>query len=152
MTSDNEVEDCPLYKVYTFGYEGKKIKELDAEVNRLGATIVDVRYAPYGRNKDFNRPELQRRYGAKYVWIQELGNKNYKTGGKTEFVDAGLGARRLGSITSDGTPVILLCVCKNPETCHRNDLAKKLNEECGWEVHHLPQVEKVQETGSLFAE
>ena len=117
-------------------------------MNRLGATVVDVRMKPYG-NPIFDRSELQKRYGHRYVWIKELGNKNDKTGGQVEFVDAELGARRLGSITSDGMPVILLCACGDLEACHRNNLAKKLNEECGWKIEHLPH--EIRKTGDLFA-
>ena len=139
------------YTVYTFGYEAYKITDLDVEVKRLGAIVVDVRFSPYARNDaKFNRAELQQRYGAKYVWIQELGNKNYRNGKPIEFMDEALGARRLGGITSDGTSVILLCGCQDRTTCHRTELAKRLNEECGWDVRHLP--EGMMEDGDLFAE
>tara|TARA_R110000824_G_scaffold18243_11_gene72643 strand:+ start:51 stop:476 length:426 start_codon:yes stop_codon:yes gene_type:complete len=139
------------YTVYTFGYSGKTIQQLDLEVERLGAVVIDVRIQPYG-NPVFNRSELQQRYGPKYVWIREFGNKNYKTGGPTEFVDVELGARKLGSIMADGTPVILLCVCENQWVCHRTDLAKRYNEELGWEICHLPYVEPKRESGYLFSE
>lgn len=138
------------YTVYTFGCANKKIQELEGEVYRLGATIVDIREKPYGLNKVFNRSELQDRFGARYVWIIEFGTKNYQSGKAVEFADAELGARKLGSITADGTPVILLCACENLRECHRDDLAKKLNEECGWKICHLPYVESVETDGYLF--
>jgi len=119
----------------------------------LGAVIVDVRIQPYARrDPDFNRPALQARYGSKYVWIREFGNKNYKTNGPTEFVNLDLGSRRLGAIVADGTPVIFLCMCKSHEGCHRTELANMFNDQLGWEVKHLPHKDTAPLIESLFAE
>ena len=130
------IEEHEPYTVYTFGHTSRTLAQLDQEVKRLGAVVVDVRIQTH--SSDFNRSKLQERYRAKYVWIKELGDKNYKTGGPTDYVDVELGVRRLGSITADGTPVILFCACKDYETCHRTELAKQLNKECGWKIQHLP--------------
>ena len=137
------------YTVYTFGFDGNSIKDLESAVRRLGATIIDIRMEPYGPSKVFNRPQLQNQFGARYVWIKELSWDGIcQDCGKVEVKDIDLGTRKLGSITADGTPVILLCACENIDECHRNDLAKQLNEECGWKICHLPQ--PVAKSGDLF--
>ena len=141
------------YTVHTFGYASRTIDRLDSEVNRLSAVIVDVRIQPYDRiDHDFDRPALQARYGSKYVWMREFGNKHSKTNGATDFVNLDLGARRLGAIVADGTSVIFLCSCKSHDGCHRAELANLFNDQLGWKVSHLPQDDAVPLIESLFAE
>ena len=122
--------------LYTFGYRGRRIEDLDADVERLRACVVDVRYSPFGRDHTWTRPGLQARYGPRYVWIREFGNKNYR-GGPIELLDEERGARRLGAVIADGTPAILLCACATPAECHRTVIAEKLRAELGWEIVHL---------------
>ena len=141
------MNDC-LYTVYTFGCDGKQIKDLTYEMDRLRAILVDIRSDPYGRCKVFNRPELQARFGARYIWIPELGSVNERNGKPPQFANIDVGARRLGGVTADGTPVVLLCSCEKYEHCHRLVLGEQLRDECGWGLQHLPFIHP--ESGNLF--
>ena len=47
--------------VYTFGYRGRTVDELAAEMERLNAIAIDVRYRPFGRgpNQTWSRKTLK---------------------------------------------------------------------------------------------
>jgi len=57
--------------IYTLGYLGWEVDEVEREVRRLGALLVDVRLRPLSRNPAFTAKRLAERFGARYLWIKE---------------------------------------------------------------------------------
>ena len=118
--------------VYTLGYSGRKMPEIEALVNRLGAVIFDIRFSPRSRAPVWSGKNFQTVFGARYRHVKALGNKNYK-GGPIALVDFEAGKK---AIETMGRPVILMCVCKNPAICHRTTIAERLRVE-GFTVEEL---------------
>lgn len=115
-------------KVYHFGYQGHKPEDLLAECRRLGAILLDIRYAPYSRwQAGWQRKSLQLLFGPDYLHVPQLGNINYKNGLPIEIADMEAGL----SIVFEqlkSRPVVLMCVCREFERCHRRLVAEELEE------------------------
>ena len=128
--------------LFTFGYSG--IDDADALRRLIGgapiADIVDVRLRPFGR-RPFNGPTacqaLIESLGPTYRWDQRLGNLAYETGGvqikDIEAIETVLTALRTGR------NVALMCVCPQPEDCHRLTL-------CEEAVRRMPDLQIVHLT------
>jgi uncharacterized protein (DUF488 family) len=108
--------------VYTAGYSGRSLAALRQLAETLDATIFDVRFSPRSRHPQFSGPRLAEVLGERYVHVPAFGNRNYK-GGPVEIVDYEAG-RAL--VAAHPRPVILLCVCRDPATCHRTVIARRL--------------------------
>src|SRR5581483_2491336 len=124
--------------IYTAGYTGMTVEQLEGMMARLEGRplLVDVRFSPRSRNPAWAGSNLRARFGADYLHVNALGNRNYRGGGPIELVDADEGARVVGPILKD-RPVVLLCACKDHRECHRKDAAEALAERLGAEVRHL---------------
>ncbi len=61
-----------------------------------------------------------------YTW----GNLNYKSGGDIELKDYDAGRQLLAD---EPRSVVIMCLCKNPATCHRSTIAAMLQAD-GYEV------------------
>lgn len=125
-------------KIYTMGYCGWRVEDVAALLEKLDAVLVDVRMMPRSRwKREFNCSALQKRLGDRYAWIRAWGNRNYK-GGPIEIVDFVGGVDEVVAMRGPGRrPVVLLCGCKDVNTCHRKVLAEKLAERWDAEVEHL---------------
>ena len=138
--------------IYTLGYSGWKIEDVEAVLDRLDAILVDVRMVPRTRWAPlWNSAALQTRLDDRYVWIREFGNVNYKsTFEEIEIADFPTGERRLRQLTAGGKAVILLCGCRDVNVCHRTVLAERLAKEWDAEGSHLAapdkQISSVQRT------
>lgn len=125
-----------LHKIYTWGYQGKQMGELVGLVNKLGAVPADIRYSPFSRNVTWNKAELQLTFGDKYHWIRALGNVNYKGDGPITIANWDVGTTAVGKLL-EVSPVILICVCKDVEHCHRKVVGEGLAERFGVALEHL---------------
>ena len=124
--------------IYTLGYVGWKMEDIEATVNRLDAILVDVRMVPRSRAPIWNGSTLHKRLGDRYVWLREFGNRNYKgTVDQIEIADFPAGLERLQAIAATGRAVVLLCGCPAVSTCHRKVLADWLAKAWKVEVVHL---------------
>jgi len=119
-------------KVYTMGYGGQKLPLVQKAVAELGAVIFDIRYSPRSRNPTWNGANLRRVLGARYRHVKAFGNRNYK-GGPVEIVDYEAGKK---AVEQCGRPVILMCVCRDYQRCHRRNIAEQLRAD-GFEVEEL---------------
>jgi uncharacterized protein (DUF488 family) len=134
--------------IYTLGYSGWKIEDVEAVLDHLDAILVDVRMVPRSRVATWNVGVLSRRLGQRYLWLREFGNRNYK-GGPIDIVDFAAGQAKLVEITAchgesprsrtSGKSVILLCGCADVKVCHRKLLAEWLAKAWQSEVEHLTQ-------------
>lgn len=110
--------------IYTTGYTNKDPHDLASLAERLGATVVDIRFSPGSRHERWRQPALIARLGDRYVHVVELGNENYATpsaGIKIHDIERGI--RRLLDLTE---PLILLCACEQAACCHRAAVADEL--------------------------
>jgi activating signal cointegrator 1 len=130
--------------IYTYGYQGSTPEQLLGTVNDLGAVLVDIRYSPWSPNPHWRKLALAELVGAnRYQWIQDLGNVNYKSGGPIRLLRPEAAAVRLREVL-DHRSIVLLCACRDWETCHRRDAAEYLSEALQAPVEHLSP-----DTGSL---
>jgi uncharacterized protein (DUF488 family) len=124
--------------IYTLGYSGWKIEDVEAVLKRLDAILVDVRMVPRSRAPVWNGSAFHKRLGDRYVWLKQFGNRNYKgTFEEIEIADFPAGERRLREMTAGGKAVVLLCGCRDVNACHRKVLAERLAKAWGAEVSHL---------------
>jgi uncharacterized protein (DUF488 family) len=114
-------------QVYTIGYSGRKLTEIQRIAESLDATIFDVRISNRSRNRAFNGRNLREVLGDRYQHVKELGNVNYRKSGMehVRFLDLEAG---LEKIANHPQPVILMCVCKHDDKCHRSLVADELRE------------------------
>ncbi len=128
--------------IYTLGYVGWKIEDIEVVIGRLDATLVDVRMVPRSRAPIWNGSTLHKRLGDRYVSVRELGNRNYKgTVDQIEIADFPVGAAKLQTIAADGRAIVLLCGCPDVAACHRKVLAEWLAQAWKAEVVHLTRPE-----------
>lgn len=119
--------------IYTLGYANWSIAEVDRRLRDLDAWLADVRQSPHTTKPGFSRPELADRLGDRYDHIPALGNVNYKDGPiELKAPDEGL-----EQIRTRGLPVVLMCGCASPATCHRRIVAERLCEQVGGAPTHL---------------
>lgn len=124
--------------IYTFGYQGRAVSELQEEVTRLHAIVIDIRLRPRTWADGWAGPDLTRALGAAYRHIGELGNLNYHDHDlPIRIADAEAGLIMPSVLLRTGRSVILLCGCARPETCHRSVVADLLHERTGAIVEHL---------------
>jgi uncharacterized protein (DUF488 family) len=125
--------------IYTLGYSGWKIEDVEAVMERFAAILVDVRMVPRTRwQPQWNAAVLHARLGERYVWLREFGNRNYKgTFAEIEIADFPAGEKRLREIITPGRAVVLLCGCRDVAVCHRKVVAEMLAQAWNADVVHL---------------
>ena len=114
--------------IYTLGYSGWRIEDVEAVLERLAAILVDVRMVPRSRWAPlWNGSVLHNRLGDRYVWLREFGNRNYKgTFEQIEIADFPAGEKRLREIAAPGKAAVLLCGCRDVNVRHRKVVAEML--------------------------
>jgi uncharacterized protein (DUF488 family) len=123
----------PTLSLYTLGYARWSIEEVEHQMDELDALLIDVRQSPHTSKPGFSKPELASRFGTEYVHVPGFGNVNYKEGPiKLAAPDEGLRLLR----RNDG-PFVLLCGCRDAETCHRSQVAQVIQDEMGGSITHL---------------
>ena len=136
-----------LGDLFSLGYSGLGGAD---DLRRLLAgtgidTIVDVRLSQWSRNRAFSSRQTHvtvAEAGLSYVHLPGLGNLAYKSGGirvrNIEAIETVLAALRAGR------NVALMCVCPQPEDCHRLTL-------CEEAVRRMPDLQIVHLTRPLAA-
>lgn len=122
------------HPIYTVGYLGWKQPELIAALRRLNGLLVDIRFTPWSRNPQWIKANLEKLLGNDYVHIKALGNAEHKTGGMRIF-NYDMGVAFIAS-NADVRPIVLMCACKDNESCHREVVAKMLRK-AGYTVQEL---------------
>src|SRR5207237_906275 len=72
-------EDPAVKTIYTAGYQGMTHDDLEGLLARPSgrALLVDVRFSPRSRAPHWSGSALARRFGADYLHLPALGNRNY---------------------------------------------------------------------------
>lgn len=124
-------------QVFTAGYTSLKPVDLLVAAESLDAYLVDIRISPYSRVEYWMGSHLKVVWGARYQHIKALGNINYKNPADgIKLRDAETGTMQLAQLMLS-KPVILICACKNHETCHRSVAAQEMADRYNMEVIHL---------------
>lgn len=110
--------------VFTLGYATPDAgQRLYAMMEDDQMVLVDIRYRAGSRYRpEWNKGHLRARYGARYAHIPALGNVNYRKEDREKGIvlkDAEAGLEKLNKLVQAGYTPILLCACKDYETCHR---------------------------------
>jgi uncharacterized protein (DUF488 family) len=119
--------------IHTAGYYGRKLDDFKAEVERLGAVVVDIRLVPQSRFfPEWRKGNLEAVFGKRYLHVKELGNTKFKEK-RIEINDLDAGLEVVTQIEGD---LILLCACKDRNKCHRQVIGEALSER-GYPVEEL---------------
>jgi uncharacterized protein (DUF488 family) len=95
--------------------------------------LADVRHSPHTTKPGFSKPDLQARFGARYVHLSAFGNVNYQEG-PIELADPDRGVQAIRALER---PPVLMCGCRSPNSCHRSAVARLLTDRLGGQVEHL---------------
>ena len=140
--------------VATIGYEGASISEFVAALEGEGVSVlVDVRDVPWSRKPDFCKFPLSAALndaGIEYTHLQALGNpEDGRDAAKSGDVDlyrsiyasqlasepAAAALAEVTALAANGLPC-LMCLERDPKSCHRNMIAETL-ESRGLAIRHL---------------
>lgn len=128
----------PDIRVYSIGYGGRTLNELDAILTRHKVEkIVDVRSRP--NTKWMGRQTLEQKLGSNYISVPELGGKDY-TPHEYERWYKEVPRKKMQALAELSTKYIicLLCAERDHVKCHRfYFVAKMLNDQYGITVMHL---------------
>lgn len=113
-----------MVKLYSAGYQRLDLAAFCRFVEAQNLVVVDVRLKPVSRNFQWNKNNLAKLLGARYVWVEELGNLNYK-GGPIALKDEETGLARLQAVLTK-SDALVLCVCADPSICHRTIVIARL--------------------------
>lgn len=129
--------------IYTAGYSGKSAAQLQEKARELNAPVLDIRLVPWSQWQfEWRRYALEQRFGAKgYFVLSAWGNLNYKPEDRSKGYapqdwDAGMRIFQAILSSTGAENFILLCGCREYETCHRRVVAERLRE-AGYSVEEL---------------
>jgi hypothetical protein len=108
--------------LYTLGYAAPSAPcILETLLSEPATLLVDVRMRPGShRYPEWRAKALERRYGERYVHVPCFGNVHYRTPGQpVQLADPETGVRWAIPLLHQGGNLVLLCVCKDYEQCHR---------------------------------
>jgi len=126
--------------LYDFGYSGVDFDRFVRLATTLDAVVLDIRYRPYSRAPQWNKPVLARRLLERYIHLQELGNVNYKNGGPILISDLDKGLKALQHYLENNS-VIILCSCARRKSCHRMTIVEAFEARSGVQSIPLTQQE-----------
>ncbi len=114
--------------ISTIGYGGKKPTDFFKELESMQPDIiVDVRENPYKAFLGvYTLPQLEKRFGSKYTWIKELGNRLRQM--PPTLVDEEAGLEKLLALAEKHQHIVLLCAEKLEENCHRGYVKQRFIE------------------------
>ncbi len=106
----------------TLGYAAKSAAcILETLLSEPGTLLVDVRMRPGSRRyPEWRRNPLERRSRERYVHVPTFGNVHYRTPDQPiQLANPEAGVRWAIPLLQQGRSLVLLCVCKDDEQCHR---------------------------------
>ena len=129
--------------LYTLGYTGWTLPAIVEQVYALDAVLVDVRFMPFTRRREFIRKSFAEALAdpggrIRYQWVKAFGNVNYKDGTKPiQILDFEAGVHEIEHLMARRRALVLMCTCASPARCHRTVVVDKLAERFRLRVKHL---------------
>ena len=145
-----------FHKVLGLGYQNAK--DLAALVRATKnfheegaqAVLVDVRLKPRSRIAQWNKGNIQAecsKQGVTYVWIQDLGNVNYKQAhAGIKLLNQKQGMEMLASLAKNN-PIFIMCTCWSYNKCHRWNVLRAWESFAGLKLGDSYDLEKAVITG-----
>jgi uncharacterized protein (DUF488 family) len=148
--------------IFTIGYEGASVRDLIVTLERAGVQhVMDVRELPQSRRPGFSKNVLAQALaeaGIGYSHVKQLGDPKEgreaaRRGDFEEFkaifsAHLDLPETRAALTQAAGTvarqTTVLLCYERDPKTCHRSLVAKRLQDVCSLSVQHLGVVHNAE--------
>ncbi len=125
-----------MNKIYTIGYSGISQADLVKAIQTQNLKLVDIRFRAGSRIREWNKSKLIEALGERYEHLREFGNANYRSNtAEVKLLDAEAGIERATALL-EAQSIVLMCACKDVETCHRKVAADLLAEATGSEVVH----------------
>jgi uncharacterized protein (DUF488 family) len=125
-------------QLYTLGYHSWTLRDVIETVAMHQAILLDIRYSPMSWQPQWSRKSLLAALGEHYLHVPALGNRNYR-GGEIEIVNYEAGRELVREQLCIGRNVILMCVCADLSTCHRLQVARRLEDDL-----RLPQTRHLE--------
>ena len=113
-----------MQKIFTTGYTGKNINDLQPLLDALDALLVDIRFVPHSRIIHWQKVYLKALLGNGYRHVLNLGNRTFKEN-KITIQNLQLGLETVLSLERN---VVLMCACETAENCHRRLIIAELNQ------------------------
>jgi hypothetical protein len=130
----------PLRHIYHIGYrEPQALTRIDEALTANPTLLlVDIRYTPASQNPNWTKAAFVKRYGNRYRWLRDLGNRNHKERGNIEIANPERGLHQLSDILKEHS-IILLCGCPNYQSCHRKTIIELLEEDANLKKICVPE-------------
>ena len=110
------------HRLYTLGYATWTLETLYQTATEMDAVLVDVRLNAWSRKPGFTRKALAKMLGDRYRHNPAFGNVNYNKPGPIRLRHPQLGLTGVEPLLRE-RPVILMCGCRDLESCHRLTVA-----------------------------
>lgn len=120
--------------IYTIGYDGWTIDEIEAIRQQLEAGIIDIRWKQFSPRTEFQLEELLKRWEGNYLEVPQLGNT--AIAGEPRISNLEKGMEIISQYIST-INLILLCRCGSLDSCHRRVIAEEAAQRFQCEVIHL---------------
>jgi len=140
-----EITHLPM--LYTWGYQSRDLEELQAIVMNHGIKrVIDVRRKPWSKYQpDFRKERL-----SQFSWYEHyeiLGNEHKELPWlKGDHWHTGVKA--VANLLKQH-PVLLMCLERNPDHCHRKEVAAAIFHEVKCQIEHLGFVRPVEQMNLL---
>lgn len=119
-----------MSELYHFGYSGQDVHALKAWLEAHDGRLIDIRMKPSARDPRWRQAYLAKHLGPHYRHVPALGNVNFR-GGPIELADPEAGLAALRAWLQDGQTLVVMCICRDYQVCHRRTVAEVL-EAAGW--------------------
>jgi hypothetical protein len=121
------LRDNAYYPLYTIGYSLWDWEALTDQLKQHRAILGDIRHQPRSHNATWRKETLQGQLKGRYIHLPEFGNQHYKDG-VIALVNPDQGIAKLKHLLAI-SPVILMCACGNHRSCHRLEVAQRVEAE-----------------------
>lgn len=132
------IMEIVTHPLYTWGYQSRSLADLQALISQYKIeSVIDVRMSPRSQyNPDFNKDRLMDAGFNRYcVAPQKFGNRSDSLPWNRPAAWRE-GCKQVAEELKDH-PCLLLCLERDPNNCHRLDVAEAIREMCGCQVIHL---------------
>jgi len=113
--------------IQTIGYGNKTPEVFFAELEAMDPDlVVDVRDSPRGWSPAYSKAGLEKRLGAKYMWLPVCGNATREL--PPTLNDEAACLDEIRKLMAAHGQIVLFCAEMDERRCHRNYIKKRLTQ------------------------